>query len=49
VLRRTLPERPDAMMYFLCGPEPMTDGVQHDLRQLGVPLRRILVELFDMV
>jgi predicted ferric reductase len=49
VLRRALPERPDAMMYFLCGPEPMTDGVQHDLRQLGVPLRRILVELFDMV
>jgi ferredoxin-NADP reductase len=37
------------LTYFICGPEPMTDAVQRDLRTLGVPLRRIHVELFDMV
>lgn len=33
---------------FLCGPVPMTDVVTRSLRQLGVPARRIHVELFDM-
>jgi predicted ferric reductase len=49
VLERALPEQPERFTYFLCGPEPMTDAVQRDLRSLGVPLRRIHVELFDMV
>lgn len=33
---------------FLCGPVPMTDAVARSLRQLGLPARRIHVELFDM-
>jgi len=49
VLRRALPADVDGFTCFLCGPEPMTDAVQQSLRRLGVPLRRIHVELFDMV
>lgn len=33
---------------FLCGPVPMTEAVTRGLRQLGMPARRIHVELFDM-
>jgi predicted ferric reductase len=49
VLRGTLPDGAARFTYFLCGPEAMTDSVQRSLRRLGVPLRRIHVELFDMV
>jgi predicted ferric reductase len=49
VLERSLPQHPQALEFFLCGPEPMTDSVQRDLRALGVPLRKIHCELFDMV
>jgi predicted ferric reductase len=49
VLRKALPPNPQSLVFFLCGPEPMTDAVQRDLRALGVPLRRIHCELFDMV
>jgi predicted ferric reductase len=49
VLRRALPARSTRLVCFLCGPEAMTDAVQRDLRTLGVPLRRIHFELFDMV
>jgi predicted ferric reductase len=48
VLRRVLPQEPGRFTYFVCGPRPMTDAVQRDLRALGVPLRRIHFELFDM-
>jgi predicted ferric reductase len=49
VLERALPERADLYTFFLCGPEAMTDAVLGDLRRLGVPLRQIHFELFDMV
>jgi predicted ferric reductase len=49
VLHRALPPDRAELTYFICGPKPMTDAVQHDLRTLGVPLRRIHLELFDMV
>jgi predicted ferric reductase len=49
VLHRALPPDRTLLTYFICGPKPMTDVVQHDLRTLGVPLRRIHLELFDMV
>jgi predicted ferric reductase len=48
VLRRVLPRETRRAVYYLCGPEPMSDAVQHTLRDLGVPLRRIHSELFDM-
>lgn len=34
--------------FFLCGPKPMTDLVEHCLRGLGVPAARIHMELFAM-
>lgn len=34
--------------FFLCGPKPMTDMVEHCLRGLGVPAARIHTELFAM-
>jgi predicted ferric reductase len=49
ILERSLPPDRIEFTYYICGPEPMTDAVQRDLRTLGVPLRRIHVELFDMV
>lgn len=49
VLDRSLPPERRRLTCFICGPEPMTDAVQRDLRALGVPLRRIHLELFDMV
>lgn len=49
VLGRALPPEPARFVHFLCGPKPMGDTVQAALRRLGVPLRRIHFELFDMV
>jgi predicted ferric reductase len=48
VLRGVLPREPRRAVYYLCGPEAMSDTVQHTLRDLGVPLHRIHSELFDM-
>jgi predicted ferric reductase len=49
LLRRLLPAEKRTATYFICGPEPMTDAVQRELRSMGVPLRNIHLELFDMV
>jgi predicted ferric reductase len=49
VLARALPEVPRGMVCFLCGPRPMTEAAERALQELGVPRRRIHVELFDMV
>jgi predicted ferric reductase len=49
VLEHALPRRPEALEFFLCGPAPMTEAVQRELRGLGVPLSHIHSELFDMV
>jgi predicted ferric reductase len=48
VLHRALPPERSSLTYFICGPKPMTDAVEWDLRTLDVPLRRIHIELFDM-
>jgi predicted ferric reductase len=48
VLHRALPPERSSLTCFVCGPKPMTDSVQWDLRTLDVPLRRIHLELFDM-
>ena len=49
LLERVLPENRRRLVYFLCGPEPMSDAVQDALGELGVPLGRVHSELFDMV
>lgn len=49
VLMRHLPENHLALEYFLCGPTPMTASVERSLDAIGVPLRRVHTELFDMV
>jgi predicted ferric reductase len=49
LLERRLPPERRTLEYFLCGPKPMTDGVQRALRAQGVPLARQHFELFDMV
>jgi predicted ferric reductase len=35
--------------YFLCGPEAMTQAVEHQLHAAGVPLSHVTSELFDLV
>jgi predicted ferric reductase len=49
ILQRHLPANHVALEYFLCGPTPMTASVEHSLDAIGVPLRRVHTELFDMV
>jgi len=49
MLQRHLPGDHTALEYFLCGPTPMTVSVERSLGTLGVPLRRVHTELFDMV
>jgi predicted ferric reductase len=48
VLRRVVTVDPRSLVYFLCGPRPMSDTVQRALHGMGVPLHRIHFELFDM-
>jgi predicted ferric reductase len=49
ILQRHLPANHVVLEYFLCGPTPMTASVEHSLDAIGVPLRRVHTELFDMV
>ncbi len=49
LLSRVLPRRARHLEYFLCGPPTMVAGICQDLRDLGVPLRRIHTELFSSV
>ncbi|MBS3935834.1 MAG: ferric reductase-like transmembrane domain-containing protein [Sulfuritalea sp.] len=49
LLKKVLPGDAGEYEYFLCGPKPMSDAVQRELRDLRVPLGRIHLELFDMV
>lgn len=49
VLQRSLREGYSAFQYFLCGPQPMSENVQEALHELGVPLRRVHFEIFNMV
>lgn len=47
-LRASLPPSTRSWIHFICGPRPMTDSIQRSLRALGIPLRRVHFELFDM-
>jgi predicted ferric reductase len=48
VLVRHLPENKQRLHYFICGPNPMIQLVEHGLRELDVPLRRLHSEIFDL-
>jgi predicted ferric reductase len=50
VLERHLPDRRRTELhYFLCGPPPMTAAAERALYALGVPARRIQLEVFNLV
>ena len=49
LLERVRPTEPGQAQYFVCGPDPMMDVVEHTLRRWGVPLRLIHVERFRIV
>jgi predicted ferric reductase len=49
LLARHLPPGHHRFQYFVCGPAPMMDAVEHGLVALGVPDERIHTERFDMV
>jgi predicted ferric reductase len=49
LLDRHLPPDRHARHYFVCGPEPMTQAIEHLLHDLGIPLTLVHSELFDLV
>jgi predicted ferric reductase len=48
ILRTALPPATRSFVHFICGPRPMTDSIQRSLRALGIPVRQVHFELFDM-
>jgi len=48
VLKRHLPPGFTDFSYFVCGPNPMIRLVERNLGSLGVPLRKIHSEIFDL-
>jgi len=49
LLERHVGAETHAWPHFLCGPPPMVQGVKDGLLALGVPLRHVDSEIFDMV
>lgn len=49
LLARHLPKTTLPWPHFLCGPPPMVDAAKDHLQSLGVPLRHVDSEIFDMV
>jgi len=49
VMDRHLPNDIENYAYFICGPRPLLDLVEQDLRARGVPAASIHTERFDMV
>jgi len=49
LLARHLPRERDELEYFVCGPPPMIEAVEHALATLGIPAQRCHSELFDLV
>ncbi|MEX2467070.1 MAG: ferric reductase-like transmembrane domain-containing protein [Gemmatimonadota bacterium] len=43
-----LAKLPEGVQCFMCGPDPLTDMAQDALRERGVPMRHIHLELFEM-
>ena len=48
VLDRHLPENREEMVYFVSGPVVMIRAVKQELRELGIPLRQIEEEQYEM-
>jgi len=48
LIGRVLASAPEGLHCFLCGPVPMSKMAQRALRELGVPMRRVHFELFEM-
>lgn len=48
ILKRHLPPGLTDFSYFVCGPNPMIRLTERNLNSLGVPLRRIHSEIFDL-
>lgn len=48
LLRREAEGMPDGFHAFICGPVPMSEMAQETFSEIGVPLRRIHFELFEM-
>jgi 3-phenylpropionate/trans-cinnamate dioxygenase ferredoxin reductase subunit len=48
VVRAALPASIKGVIFFVCGPKPMSVSVQRTLHKLDVPLHRVHCELFDM-
>jgi predicted ferric reductase len=49
LIARVLEGAPEGIHCFLCGPAPMSRMAQKALRDLGIPMRRVHFELFEMV
>lgn len=49
LLARRLPRQYRRYAFFVCGPVPMMDAMEHMLLSLGVPARSIQTERFDMI
>jgi predicted ferric reductase len=48
LMQRHLPERRSGWHFFVCGPDPMIRLVEDNLRELGIPLRLLHSEIFDL-
>lgn len=48
VMARHLPAQREHLQYFVCGPDPMIRLVERNLDALGVPLRHLHSEIFDL-
>jgi predicted ferric reductase len=48
LIRTALEDAPRGIHCYLCGPVPMSRMAQRALRELGVPMRRVHFELFEM-
>jgi predicted ferric reductase len=49
ILEKHLTDRELEYDFFVCGPIPMMDSVEHELLDMGVPLTRTRAERFDIV
>jgi predicted ferric reductase len=48
LMARHLPADRAHLRCFVCGPDPMIRLVEHNLRTLGIPLRHLHTEIFDL-
>jgi predicted ferric reductase len=49
LLEKYLPDEPDTFQYFICGPKPLMDIAEIELRNLGMDWTRVYSERFQIV